>query len=236
MRMLYGHPILIAAAVIPAAVLLVYVYNADRLEREPLRLLLPLIFYGIVSTGLALVAERAGSAMLSLFYVKGSLLYNAWMCFAVVALAEEGFKYLLLRWRTWFSPQFNCQFDGVVYAVFVSLGFALWENIRYVMAYGLSAAIMRALTAVPGHACFGVFMGAWYGLAKRYANSGSERASRICRWMAVLVPVGMHGAYDFTAMMEQRTYAWLFFGFVVGMFLLAFILIRKLSTGDRYIR
>ena len=54
--------------------------------------------------------------------------------------------------------------------------------------------------------------------------------------MAVLVPVGMHGAYDFTAMMEQRTYAWLFFGLVVGMFLLAFILIRKLSTGDRYIR
>jgi RsiW-degrading membrane proteinase PrsW (M82 family) len=41
-----------------------------------------------------------------------------------VAGAEESSKYLLLRRRTWHSPEFNCQYDGVVYAVFVALPFA----------------------------------------------------------------------------------------------------------------
>ena len=98
------------------------------------------------------------------------------MYFGVVAFSEEGAKYFLLKRRTWNSAAFNCQFDGVVYAVFVSLGFALWENISYVLMYGLSTALVRAVTAVPGHACFGVFMGVWYGLAKRL--HGRERTAR----------------------------------------------------------
>ena len=44
----YANPFLIAAAVIPAAVLLIYVYKADRLEHEPMKLLLPLILYGVM--------------------------------------------------------------------------------------------------------------------------------------------------------------------------------------------
>ena len=70
--------------------------------------------------------------------------YNAIMYFGIVAFSEEGAKYFLLRRRTWHSAAFNCQFDGVVYAVFVALGFALWENISYVLMYGLSTALVRA--------------------------------------------------------------------------------------------
>ncbi len=79
-----------------------------------------------------------------------STAYNVLLYFVVVALSEEGFKYLLLKKRTWYSSEFNCQFDGVVYAVFVALGFALWENISYVLMYGLGTAAIRAVTAVPG--------------------------------------------------------------------------------------
>ena len=65
------------------------------------------------------------------------------MYFVVVAISEEGFKYVLLKKRTWKSREFNCEFDGVVYAVFVSLGFALWENIFYVLSYGFATAVAR---------------------------------------------------------------------------------------------
>ena len=181
----YTNPILIAAAVIPAVFLLVHVYRADKLEKEPAPLLISLVLYGIAATFIALLLERFGSWLLGRYFPENSTPYNVLMYFGVVAFSEEGAKYFLLKRRTWNSAAFNCQFDGVVYAVFVSLGFALWENISYVLMYGLSTALVRAVTAVPGHACFGVFMGGWYGLAKRLHGQGKDGASKLCRVLAL---------------------------------------------------
>ena len=192
----YTNPILIAAAVIPAIFLLVHVYRADKLEKEPAPLLISLVLYGIAATFIALILERLGSALLGQFFPEDSVPYNVIMYFGVVAFSEEGAKYFLLKRRTWNSAAFNCQFDGVVYAVFVALGFALWENISYVLMYGLSTALVRAVTAVPGHACFGVFMGVWYGLAKRLHGQGRGSASKLCRVLALLLPAFLHGCYD----------------------------------------
>ena len=156
MFLFYVNPILIAAAVIPAIVLLRFVYKEDRLDKESPGLLLSLVIFGILSTFAAIVTEQIGEAILGILLPQSSTAYNVLLYFVVVALSEEGFKYLLLKKRTWYSSEFNCQFDGVVYAVFVALGFALWENISYVLMYGLGTAAVRAVTAVPGHACFGV--------------------------------------------------------------------------------
>ena len=235
MFLFYVNPILIAAAVIPAIVLLRYVYKADRLDKESPGLLISLVLYGIAATFAALITEQIGETVLALIVPQNTTAYNAILYFIVVALSEEGFKYLLLKKRTWWSREFNCQFDGVVYAVFVSLGFALWENISYVAMYGLGTAAVRAVTAVPGHACFGVFMGAFYGLAKRYDNFGDEGASRLCRRLAVAVPVVLHGCYDFIATYEYDGYAWIFVIFVALLFLAAYRMIRKLSRDDRFI-
>ena len=101
--------------------------------------------------------------------------------------------------------------------------------------YGLGTAAIRAVTAVPGHACFGVFMGAFYGLAKRYDNFGDEYRSRRCRRLAVLVPVLLHGTYDFIATYEYDGYAWIFVVFVVLLFAAAYRRIKKLSRDDRFI-
>ena len=228
----YTNPILIAAAVIPAIFLLVHVYRADKLEKEPAPLLISLVLYGIAATFIALILERLGSAILGQFFPEDSVPYNVIMYFGVVAFSEEGAKYFLLKRRTWNSAAFNCQFDGVVYAVFVALGFALWENISYVLMYGLSTALVRA---VPGHACFGVFMGVWYGLAKRLHGQGRGSASKLCRVLALLLPAFLHGCYDFIATMESMHYGWLFVGFVAILFLIAFILVKRQSKHDRYI-
>ena len=235
MFLFYVNPILIAAAVIPAIVLLRFVYKEDRLDKESPGLLLSLVLFGIIATFAALVSEQIGEAVLALIVPENTTAYNAILYFVVVALSEEGFKYLLLKKRTWWSSEFNCQFDGIVYAVFVSLGFALWENISYVLMYGLGTAAVRAVTAVPGHACFGVFMGAFYGLAKRYDNFGDEWRSRRCRRFAVLVPVLLHGTYDFIATYEYDGYAWVFVGFVALLFLAAYRMIKTLSRDDRFI-
>ena len=227
--------ILVAAAVIPAAALMVYVYKADKLEKEPTPLLWRLILQGIISTALAVFTERLGAQVLGSIIRPNTLLYQILFYFLVVGVSEEGFKYLLLKRRTWDSPYFNCRFDGVVYAVFVSMGFALWENIDYVVMYGLETAFVRALTAVPGHACFGVFMGAWYGLAKSHERHGHEHYSKVSRNLAVICPVLLHGLYDLIATLDRSDMSLVFVAFIAIMFLTAYRTVKKLSAKDQYI-
>lgn len=228
-------PVLIAAAVIPAAALMLYVYRVDKLEKEPTVLLWRLILQGIISTALAMFTERLGARVLSFFLRSDTLIYQILWNILVVGLSEEGFKYLLLKRKTWDSPYFNCRFDGVVYAVFVSLGFALWENLDYVVLYGFETAMIRAVTAIPGHACFGVFMGAWYGLAKSHERHGNAGYSLFSRRMAVICPMLLHGLYDLIATLDGGSISLVFIAFIVIMFLAAYLMIRKLSKSDRYL-
>lgn len=225
--------VLIAAAVIPAIILLRKVYKADKLEKEPMSLILRLILQGVFATALAAAAEELGYMVIGGIFPENSFVFNALFYFGVVGLAEEGFKYLLLKRRTWNSRYFNCQFDGIVYAVSVSLGFALWENIGYVARYGLGNALIRAVTAVPGHACFGVFMGVFYGMAKRWQQMADRDRSRECRILAVVVPTFLHGCYDFIA--TAGGLSLLFVIFVAVLFFTASRMVKRISRDDRYI-
>ena len=227
--------ILIAAAVIPALILLVRIYRLDRLEQEPVSLLLRLLVLGVLSTVLASLSEQLGDLILAYFLPETSLAYQLLLYFGVVAFSEEGFKYLLLKKQTWHSPHFNCQFDGVVYAVFVSLGFAIWENIGYVLRYGLATAMARALTAIPGHACFGVFMGVWYGVARRQEMWGYPEDARRSRVMAVVLPALLHGLYDFIATQQRESLSLVFVAFVAVLFVAAYRLAKRTANNDRFI-
>ena len=227
--------ILIAAAVIPALFLMIRIYRADRMEKEPAGLLLSLLLLGILATAIAAFLEEVGDIVVSYFFPEGTLEYDLIIYFLIVAVSEEGFKYLLMKARTWRNPNFNCTFDGVVYAVFVSMGFALWENISYVMAYGMGAAVARALTAVPGHACFGVFMGSWYGMAKRLEAAGLWDDSRRALRRAFWIPVLLHGLYDFIAMRMIVSLTLGFVAFVGLMFILSLRRVKREAQNDSYI-
>ena len=227
--------ILIAAAVIPALILLLRIYRLDRLEREPASLLAALVLLGVIATSLASLTEQLGDFVLSYFLPERHPAYPILLYFGIVAFSEEGFKYLLLKNRTWRSPDFNCQFDGVVYAAFVSLGFALWENIGYVLRYGLATALARAVTAIPGHACFGVFMGVCYGVARRQALAGAEAASRRSRRLAVWIPALLHGLYDYIATQQTEELSLVFVVFVILLFVVAYRLAVTTARRDRYL-
>ncbi|MBQ6267832.1 MAG: PrsW family intramembrane metalloprotease [Clostridia bacterium] len=227
--------ILIAAAVIPAVFLMVRVWRADRLEKESPQLMWLLVKGGIFSALLALVEERIGSWILDAAVAKETVLYNVLLYFVVVAVAEESSKYIFLKRNSWNSPEFTSQYDGVIYAVFTSLGFALWENISYVMHFGFTTALVRAVTAIPGHACFGVFMGVFYGFARKYENYGKPAASRACRFLSLLIPMLLHGTYDYIATTQQTSGGWYFLAFVAVLFIVSYILVGKVSRQDKHI-
>ena len=131
------NKILIFSAIIPAIILLISIYKTDKYDKEPIGLVMSLIFLGIASTFSAIILEFIGESIICSFTNENTLLYNILMYFIVVAFAEEWSKYFFLKLRTWKSKDFNYIFDGIVYSVFISLGFALWENIGYVLSNGL---------------------------------------------------------------------------------------------------
>lgn len=226
--------LLIMAAIIPAIFLMVKVYRSDRLEPESPHILRLMVTGGIWSAILAGVLEWIGNGILTSFVSQKSDLYNIIMYFVIVGFSEEGSKYFFLKRRSWFSQEFNCQYDGVVYAVFVALGFALWENISYVLMYGFSTALVRAVTAIPGHACFGVFMGIFYGLARGNAYLGKEIRSKFYRILAVVIPALIHGAYDYIASLNSAKGQWIFLAFIAVLFFISFRLVSKMSKNDKY--
>ena len=224
--------ILLAAAIIPAIFLMVRVYRLDRIEKESDYMLWNLVKAGVFSALIALVSERVLSTLLNIL-VSDAGLYQVLLYFGVVACSEEGAKYFLMKRNTWDSPEFNCRYDGVVYAVFVSLGFALWENVSYVMHYGFSTAIIRAVTAIPGHTCFGVFMGVFYGTARQLENMGETEKAKTYRILSVLVPVLLHGTYDYIA--STKASSLYFVGFIALLFAFSYSVVKKSAAQDSYI-
>jgi RsiW-degrading membrane proteinase PrsW (M82 family) len=119
--------------------------------------------------------------------------------------------------------------------VFVSLGFALWENISYVLHYGFANAIVRAVTAIPGHASFGVFMGVFYSAAKMFEIQGDLNRSRMYNFISLLIPLLIHGAYDYIATLQVENGTISFIVFIAILFFVSYRLIREFSLKDRYI-
>jgi len=222
----------ILAAVLPAMVLLCYIYRKDTVEKEPAGLLLRLLLMGVLAALCASVLEGVGEFLLDVFVSPQSPAYIALLAFLVVALVEEGTKLWLLRRATWHHPAFNFRFDGVVYAVFVSLGFAAFENIQYVFHYGLSVALPRALLAVPGHMAFAVYMGLFYGRAKCCDSQGDEAGAGRNLWMGYFWAVFLHGFYDTCAMTGTSLATGIFLLFVLVMFSRAFRLVKRESAAD----
>lgn len=198
---------LILCAVAPVLTIIIYIYFHDKYEKEPVGLLIANFLFGaivsiIIVTVLYLITGR---------FIPITDEYSIWQqfiqAFVVVALSEEFSKYVIVKYFAQPKKAFNEPYDGIIYAVMVSMGFACTENIMYVLQGGYEIAILRAFTAVPAHATFGVLMGYFMGLAK-FSNN------RIKLNMAGLfLAVLFHGAYDF----------FLFIRFIPGISIGAFI-------------
>lgn len=222
------------AAVGPAAALLYYIYKQDKVEKEPHGLLWKLVGFGALSALLAIVLENIADPLIAALYDPWTepVGYTVASAFMGVALMEEGAKYLLLRRGSWRDPNFNYRFDGIVYAVCVSLGFAALENILYVMGYGLRVAPSRAVLSIPGHMSFAVLMGYFYSRARLLSNWGDEARSKRFRRLAVAAATLAHGFYDCCLMLNTDTSLIVFLVFVAAMFWFVFRLVRRESRAD----
>jgi len=220
-------------AVLPAIVLLVVIYRADNIEKEPFSLMAKVFGLGALTTISAMILEEIGLYILSFFFYEPNGLYTFFEMFCVVALAEEAGKYFVLKKATWKNKEFNFSFDGIVYSVCASLGFATLENILYVFQGGFSTAVMRAITAVPGHCIFGIFMGIYYGIAKGCELRGDEEGKKLNLKKALLVPIFLHGFYDFSCSFDYDGMFLVFILLEIFMTVNAIKMVKKMSKADK---
>lgn len=198
---------LLISAIVPIVCVFVFIYIMDKYEKEPIRLLLFNFFLGaivsiIITTVLYVIIDiplplRDHTSVFEQFI----------KAFFVVGLTEEFSKYIIVRYYAQPNDEFNEPFDGIVYAVMVSMGFAATENIMYVFQGGMETAVIRAFTAVPAHATFAILMGYYMGKAK-FSNNRV-----LLNLTGLLLAALFHGAYDF----------FLFIDFIPGIWVGAFI-------------
>ncbi len=183
------------AAVLPAIVLLYYIYNKDKEQPEPTSLILRGFWFGILSVFVSLLLSLLSSAVGLYSFDDVSTWGEAVrVSFFGAAIPEELAKLFMLWLLLRKNPYFDEHVDGIVYAVAISMGFAALENVGYLFVnYDSWQAVgtTRALVSVPAHYAFAVFMGYYYSMCH---FSQSDKA--YYGIMAVAMPILFHGLFD----------------------------------------
>ena len=212
-------------AILPVFLIGWYIYKKDKVK-ESSKLLFKLFMFGVLS---CIPAAFIGS-LLGVFFPEMenmTFLQLFLYVFIVVALVEEFCKWFFMYKETYNHVEFDSTYDMIVYAVFTALGFACFENILYVQEYGIITGILRALLAVPGHACDGILMGVYLGIAKIKSINGDNNAANKYKILSIIVPTITHGIYDFCLFWGSVPFVVTFLFFVV---ILDIICIKKVKS------
>jgi RsiW-degrading membrane proteinase PrsW (M82 family) len=209
---------LVLIALAPVFIIGFYIYYRDKYEKEPLHMLARALLAGVIICFPVIFIERFLSDFAQSFGTYRSV-YDA---FVVAAFTEEGFKFLALWLLFWKSSDFDEKFDGLVYAVFISLGFAAFENTLYVLKGGAQVGWIRALTAVPLHALDGAVMGYYFGIAKFFPAFKNKYLR-----LSFFLPFLLHGIYDFILMAGHPVLLTFFIPFIIFLWITGF---KKMKT------
>ena len=199
--------------------------SATSTKKEPVSLILKGVLLGAIVIFPAGLIENYITGFGIGF---GKIPKAAFNGFLVAGATEEALKFLMVFILVWRNPNFNQKFDGIVYAVSVALGFAAIENLFYVFSNNsLQVGLLRAFTAVPAHAIFGIVMGFYLGLAR---FSVQQRGKWLLR--AFTVPWLFHGIYDFLLMSGYPLLLLIFIPFLFYMYRYGLKKMRELNESS----
>ena len=231
--------LIVLFAVLPVVLLLFYIYKKD-IDKEP-RGTLKKVFLGGMATVIPVciielfVTEDYPTEYIPSFYI------TFLTVFVTIGIVEELFKWLVVYKWVYKRLEFNHVYDGIVYGVFASLGFACVENICYLFQYGATSFwevfFGRFLMAVPSHATDGIFMGVLFSLSKQALikkDNGKALLYLIC---SILIPAITHSVYDALAIYAssyETTYYFIFFiTFIILTYIVSFVLINNFSKVNK---
>ena len=224
---------MLALAMIPGIILFYAVWKLDTVEKESPVLLLKLFVSGVLVMLADILLRTLGIRLLESTY-NGThiLLYSFVDAFIFTALIEEGCRFMVLKLLTWKDKDFNYTFDAIVYAVTVSVGFLIAENIFYMIKYGSEVEPLKLILPVIAQVFISIFMGYFYGLAKLADIKGdkSDKKQHMCE--AVLIPIVLHGFYEFCLSSRITLFIVIFIIYAVLMTVMAVVFFVKTQRND----
>jgi RsiW-degrading membrane proteinase PrsW (M82 family) len=226
-------PIIIGAAVLPALILIYYIYRRDT-AKEPVPQLIAGFGFGVLSALVAIFFD--GVIMGTGLPITGTpttVIDALSTAFIGAGIPEELAKLLMLWLLLRNNRHFDQYFDGVVYAVSIGMGFAAIENVSYLFTNiddWMNVAAMRAVISVPGHFSFAVLMGYFYSLI----HIGGQNTVRNCV-LVIAAPVLAHGAFDSVLFMSSLN-PWLALLCMVMFVALCVWLIKECRRNIRILR
>lgn len=230
--------LLLILSVLPVLLIGLFIYKKDK-EKEPTALLTKLFFGGIGACFLTLLITFILKMIFPFLKVETSelnLIQLLLYAFLVVALVEEFSKWFFVYIISYNNKEFDELYDMILYSTFVALGFACFENILYVFQGGVITGIVRALLAVPSHACDGVIMGYYLGLSKNDVlnNNGNKHIKYLV--LSIIVPTILHGTYDYLLFTGRIIFLIIFFAYVIIVYIFIFKKIKKITLINKKIK
>lgn len=210
---------IISSGIAPGIALLCYFYLKDKYESEPISMVFKTFIFGALLVFPIMFIQYA-------FTIEGVLQANWSNAYILSGLLEEFFKWFILYYTVFKHTVFSERYDGIVYGVSVSLGFATVENILYLLANGVEFAFGRALLPVSSHALFGVVMGFYLGKAKFTLHNQKV----VWILFSLLFPVLLHGTYDFILLSASKYWLYLMVPFMIFLWINA---LRKVKEANR---
>lgn len=225
--------VLLFLSTLPVIIILLWVYQKDK-EKEPFLLLIQFFGLGVLSCFLVLFISKVLGNFIPFMNINTenkNTIYILLYSFIGVALVEESCKWIMLYKKGYHHKEFDESYDILLYAIFVSLGFAFFENVASAMIkQNMKLAILRAISAVPAHACDAVFMGYHLTMAKHYYYHHNEKKERQHKILSIVIPTLLHGIYDFCLLINVKFFIHIYVFFIVTMYAIS---IQKLKKSSR---
>ncbi|MBX0356197.1 glutamic-type intramembrane protease PrsW [Halobacillus sp. Nhm2S1] len=210
---------ILTAAISPAVAIMTFIYLSKRIELEPLPLIIRMFIIGVIMVFPIMFIQYA--------FETENVFHSSFLkSFFLVGLLEEFFKWFFLLFVAYRHSDFDHHYDGIIYGVAVSLGFATIENIIYIFQNGIEIAILRAVFPVSSHALFGIIMGFYMGKAKFRTNR-----SNWCLALGLSIPVGLHVIYDYIITVKEMTWMYWITPFMIILWLIG---LRKIKIANQH--
>lgn len=216
-------------AVFPVIFLLYFVHKKDP-HPEQMKFLMKIFGLGCLSAIPVLFCEMIYDRVLQIPDSYGSFALF-WNTFWGIAFVEEIFKWIAMFAMSYRSKKFDETYDGIAYGAFSSMGFACIENLLYVvLGFSVVTGVLRAITAVPGHFCYGVIMG--YFMSKARYNKENGKSGIIYILLSILIPTALHALYDYLILDDTGLNILIWFVLIIAMFISCFILIIRAAKNN----